>query len=122
MANHGDPFPNAPAPEKPRHKHGSYSRAAHRNRSHEAAHGGEGVSETIHADDHPLVPRGNAPLLTKDAELAELIAHELRIPVVESTGLKGRFDFPLNLRTAWERNANASAPERMSPSDAGKRP
>src|SRR4051812_22556492 len=75
MPNHGDTSQNAPAPEKPRHKHGSYSRAAHRNRSHEAAHGGEGVSETVHAADHPLVPRGNAPLLTKDAELAELIAH-----------------------------------------------
>ena len=48
-------------------------------------------------------------------EFAESITHELRIPVVDSTGLKGRFDFPLNIRAAWERNANAPPAERMEP-------
>jgi ribonuclease D len=55
-------------------RHGGYSRSAHRARSHEAAHG-EGVTETVHAADHPLVPRGAAPLLANDTELSELIDH-----------------------------------------------
>src|SRR5688572_21285979 len=66
--------PSQSPPKKSSSHGGGYSRAAHRARSHAAAHG-EGVTETVDAAPHPDAPRGAAPLLTSDRELAELIAH-----------------------------------------------
>lgn len=54
---------------------GGYSRSAHRSRSHNAAHGGAGVTDTVDAAPHPQVPIGPAPLLTDNDQLAELIDH-----------------------------------------------
>lgn len=50
------------------------ARAEHRARSHESAH--EAAEHDGPAPpDHPLIPRGHAPLLSNNAELAELIGH-----------------------------------------------
>lgn len=66
MSDHGD----APLKARPRH----YSRGNHRSRSHREAHGDAPLppENTPHL---PRVPRGPAPLLSTDAELAELIEH-----------------------------------------------
>jgi ribonuclease D len=69
-----DASPAPAAPPSKLGKHGGYSRSAHRARAHDAAHG-EGVTETVHSADHPLIPRGNAPLLTTNGELTELMDH-----------------------------------------------
>jgi ribonuclease D len=52
-------------------------RAEHRARSHESAHSDATLSQesTHRIPDHPLVPRDSAPLITTQADLAELIAH-----------------------------------------------
>jgi ribonuclease D len=47
----------------------------HRSRQHESAHA-EGESQTHHkVPDHPMIPRGPAPLITTDHALAELLDH-----------------------------------------------
>jgi ribonuclease D len=51
-----------------------YSRADHRARSHESAHA-DAPPPPENTPDLPLVPKGAAPLLASDAELAELIDH-----------------------------------------------
>lgn len=62
-----------PQPGKPSRGHASY-RSAHRARSHESAHA-EGDSRTDKHIDDPLVPTGQATLVSDDASLAELIDH-----------------------------------------------
>lgn len=66
MSDHGD------RPAKSRNR--PYSRGDHRARSHENAHG-DAPRAPENTLDLPLVPKGPAPLLTTDAELAELIVH-----------------------------------------------
>ena len=58
----------------PRSKQRPYSRANHRARSHEDAHA-DAPLPPENTPDLPLVPKGPAPLLATDAELAELIGH-----------------------------------------------
>ena len=57
----------------PRNKR-SYSRSDHRARSHASAHGDEPLPPE-NTPDLPLVPKGPAPLLKTNAELAALIQH-----------------------------------------------
>src|ERR1700722_8843576 len=57
-------------------RRGHYGRSRHRSASHESAHAdGSAVSGPV--PDHPLVPRGNADLITDDAGLTALV-QELR--------------------------------------------
>ena len=65
MSQHGD---------RPAKSRKPYSRADHRARSHETAHTDAPLPPES-TPDLPLVPKGHAPLLTTDAELAELIDH-----------------------------------------------
>jgi ribonuclease D len=51
------------------------SRAGHRARSHSSAHADGALESAADIEDHPLVPKGAAELVTDDAALAELIAH-----------------------------------------------
>jgi uncharacterized protein (TIGR03435 family) len=75
------------------------------------------VSDSDHALPSVQDPvKGNVVKAISMPELVELIAHELRLPVVDDTGLKGRYDFPLNIREAWERYiSNPSPGERLEP-------
>ncbi len=65
MSDHLEQEPKARRP---------YSRGDHRSRSHASAHT-DGPLPLENTPDLPLVPKGPAPLLTNDAELAELIDH-----------------------------------------------
>lgn len=49
-------------------------RSTHRAKSHSAAHDEDGPDLPLKIDDHPLVPKGHATLITTDANLAQLIA------------------------------------------------
>ena len=60
--------------ERPPRSRRPYSRADHRARSHDMAHGND-AAPPENTPDLPLVPKGPAPLLSTDAELAELIDH-----------------------------------------------
>jgi uncharacterized protein (TIGR03435 family) len=80
-----------------------------------------GHKMTVNDSDHALPSvqdpvKGNIVKAISMPELVELISHELRIPAVNDTRLKGRYDFPLNLREAWERYiANPAPGERLEP-------
>lgn len=65
MTEHGRPAKSRNRP---------YSRGDHRSRSHETAHS-DAPLPPENTPDLPLVPKGPAPLLCSDEELAELIAH-----------------------------------------------
>jgi ribonuclease D len=72
-----NPPPGDPSSRKQRR---GYSRADHRARSHEDAHGDDAASPPAeNTPDLPLVPKGAAPLLTTDDQLAELIEHLRRV-------------------------------------------
>ena len=64
--------PPAAAPKKDRSRFAW--RSQHRSKSHADAH--DSATETVHPaeSDHPLIPRGAAPLISTDADLAALIA------------------------------------------------
>ena len=54
----------------------SYSRSAHRARAHEQAHADDTAAPPpSKIPDHPLIPRGAAPLVLTQDELDELLAH-----------------------------------------------
>lgn len=59
----------------PPRKGGSYSRARHRAAAHDSAHADDAAHDHAEPPAHPLIPRGPVPLVTTDAELADLIAH-----------------------------------------------
>src|ERR1700755_3323458 len=59
----------------PQKKGGSYSRARHRAAAHDSAHADGGEHALPEPPAHTLIPRGTVPLITTDAELAQLIAH-----------------------------------------------
>lgn len=50
-------------------------RYQHRSRSHESAHADESLAAAHRTIEHPLVPRGAAPLVTTPDDLAELLEH-----------------------------------------------
>src|SRR5690242_3206405 len=56
----------------------TYARSHHRSRSHESAHSDESVDPAHDASKiphHPLIPRGQADLITTQPKLIELIEH-----------------------------------------------
>ncbi len=64
----------SPGEHQPKQPRRGYSRADHRARAHEDAHS-DAPLPPENTPDLPLVPKGAAPLLTTDSELAELITH-----------------------------------------------
>ncbi|HTL28042.1 MAG TPA: ribonuclease D, partial [Tepidisphaeraceae bacterium] len=56
-------------------RRGAQKRYDHRSRQHESAHAHAGDTTHHQVPEHPMIPRGSAPLITTDRELAELLDH-----------------------------------------------